>query len=150
MDSLLDHLGTLNDLTPRIKVGPDNPISPEVVFGLDTRLWRRKAEEGVDWDAWGGVGRHEDEVEVRAVWRGGSKGKVHEHRHENRNGEECDCGESGGKDGEVRDGEGEAEVGVVPVEREVLESELAKLSFEIYRGTSAYLEYQRKLADRSQ
>ena len=122
----MDHLGEHNDLTPRIRVGPDQPVTPGVVFGLDTRLFLRGGEEGLDWEAMGGTGRHEDEVEVRSVWRGGKRGKgkrrADGHAHEHGDCRDCDSEEEDGEE-------------VEPVERQVLEKALGELNFEIYRGT---------------
>lgn len=136
MDDLLDHLGTLNDLTPRIQVGPDHPARPDVVFGLDTKLFLRKGEEGVDWEAMGGEGKHEDELEVVGVRRGGKgKGKRRVHEHQHTDGEECGvCHDDGGEHGGRYEEVGEVE----PIERDVLEKALAELTFEIYRGKHRY------------
>ncbi|KAK4685221.1 hypothetical protein P7C73_g4931, partial [Tremellales sp. Uapishka_1] len=121
-DTLLDHLLTLNDETPYIKVGPENPLDPDLVFGLDTKLFEKTQGEKVDWEALGGQGKHEDEVETRRIWRGGKGGQAktaHDHV-----GDGCDCaaeqGEIAGED-------------VVPIALELLETELSKLSFEVYR-----------------
>jgi hypothetical protein len=56
MDTLHDHLSTLNEDTPRIKVSSESPITPELVFGLDTQLFSRQGEEGVDWEKLAGEG----------------------------------------------------------------------------------------------
>lgn len=132
MDTLHDHLSTLNEDTPRIKVSSENPITPDLVFGLDTQLFSRQGEEGVDWEKLaGGAGWHGDEVETKTIWRGGrrpgsGKGKA---GHNHKNGDSCDtCGED----------EDEAEIDgqVTPISKETLETALSKLSFEIYRGGS--------------
>lgn len=159
LDILMDHLGTLNDETARIRVGPESPIRPEIIFGLDTALWSKSLAEGEEaaWADLGGVGKvdkgpggHSEEVEVATVWRGGRRpgggsgsgkkgagagvGVGQEgcgHKHEA--GEGCVSHglsvEESREEREDRGGE------VVPVERARLEAELAKLSFEIYRGT---------------
>lgn len=152
-DETLDHLLELNDETPYIKVSPENPVRPELVFGLDTRLWSKTNEEGVDWDLISGdlgsnggegswKGKHNEEVETRSVWRGGrppgsDKGRAGIHSHVE--GEICSCeGEGGGElsPDELSPDEGLDEV--VPLDRKVLEVELGKLSFEIYRGEFWY------------
>ena len=134
----MDHLGTLNDTTPRIRISEDKPVQPDVVFGLDTKLFEARADEGEYWAEIGkGAGWHGDEVETKTVWRGGGvpgrkRRKVehsHEHDHEhkeNGNGDACGC---------HHDAEEEEVVGEVqPVDKAVLEQLLEKLSFEIYRG----------------
>jgi hypothetical protein len=132
-DTLLDHLLTLNDETPYIKVGPDHPLNPDVVFGLDTKLFEKTAGEKVDWEKIGGDGSHGEEIETKSVWRGGGRpgGQGKRKRaegHVHAAGESCGCMEEDRI--EVAAGE------VVPLELAVLEEELRKLSFEIYRGMS--------------
>lgn len=151
----MDHLGTLNDETARIKVGPDHPIRPEVIFGLDTALWSKSLAEGEEaaWADLGGKGSgngggHVEEVETATVWRGGSKPGRGSGSGKGEGGKGCghdhvDGGKCGGTEGRSQ-GEGAAsgverdrgieEGDVRPILRETLEAELAKLSFEIYRG----------------
>ena len=136
MDDLLDHLGELNDLTPRIKVGASHPVRPEVVFGLDTRLYLRKGEEGVDWNWMGGERGHEDEVETRRVRRGGRLNKsLRVHEHENEHGHGHGHGHGDGCDISTAEEQDEDIESIEPIERETLERALAELNFEIYRGT---------------
>jgi hypothetical protein len=140
-DDMLDHLLTLNDETPYIRVGPspENPLKPELVFGLDTKLFLKDGDERGDWEALAGSGAkgHIDEVETKSVWRGGSKpgsskaqGKKRAHGHEHEQGVGCDgcCPEA--------EDEVDTATDVVPLDRELVKSELDKLPFEIYRGTS--------------
>lgn len=155
LDRLQDHLSELNEDTPRLKVGAETPLTPDIAFGLDTKLFELVEGEGADWSrltgsdsgsaptpADGGAGQwHGDEVEVRTVWRGGrqpgkGKGKekaqqVHagaEHEHS----AECDH-EHADQDGGQGHGRDIMEEGGV-IKRDQLEGELEKLSFEIYRG----------------
>jgi G3E family GTPase len=141
LDSVLDHLYELNDETPMIRVSKATPLKPELVFGLDTKLFERGSEETADWEMLGADGKketHMDEIETRSVWRGGdrpgkgkkrsAKGDGHAHDHEK--GEKCDC------DGETSKDEAEAVGDESPVDLQQLEAELKKLPFEIYRGTS--------------
>jgi hypothetical protein len=128
MDTLHDHLSTLNEDTPRIKVSSESPITPDLVFGLDTQLFSRQGEEGVDWEKIaGGGGWHGDEVETKTIWKGGiqpGKGKEHTHAE----GEVCGaCSKDEERTDEKED--------VRPITKEILETALSKLSFEIYRGT---------------
>lgn len=159
LDILSDHLGELNEDTPRIKVLPEKPVSPELIFGIDTNLWDKKRQEGeqADWTGASavstaervggsaGAGWHGDEVEVKTVWSGSrpgtkSKGKekhVHAHGHAHAEGESCGCeGDEysvrNGVEGDESHENGKGEV--VPLLREHLEVELGKLNFEIYRS----------------
>jgi G3E family GTPase len=140
-DDMLDHLLTLNDETPYIRVGPspDNPLKPELVFGLDTKLFLKEGEERGDWEALAGAGAgpkgHIDEVETKSVWRGGAKpgsskaqGKKRAHGHEHEQGAACDGCASEDDSAAVSDT-------VVPLNATLLKAELDKLPFEIYRGT---------------
>ncbi|TYJ58111.1 hypothetical protein B9479_001207 [Cryptococcus floricola] len=123
-DVLLDRLNDLNDETPKIKIGPapSNPPKPELIFGLDSKLWDATGKERKDWGVIGEEGKwHGDEVEVKGVYKGKRPVK-HDHAH----GEACGTCEKGEQEAETV---GEVE----PLERETLEKELAKLSFEIYR-----------------
>ena len=123
MDTLHDHLSTLNEDTPRIKVSSESPITPDLVFGLDTQLFSRQGEEGVDWEKIaGGSGWHGDEVETKTIWKGGKKpGTKHDHAE----GSSCEGCAAVPEDGTVD---------VEPISKETLETALSKLSFEIYRG----------------
>ncbi|WVR04865.1 hypothetical protein IAU60_001877 [Kwoniella sp. DSM 27419] len=125
MDDLLDALGELNDETPKIKVGPApaNPPRPEIVFGLDTKLFQLAEGEKATWAGVGGQGDwHGDEVETKQVYRG-RKGKAKAHQHEH--GEACaSCEEASAED---------ASDEVQPLDRDLLDGQLKKLSFEIYR-----------------
>lgn len=142
MDTLHDHLSTLNEDTPRIKVSSEQPITPDLVFGLDTQLFSRQGEEGVDWEKIAGAGAgagkwHGDEVETRTIWRGGRKPGADKPKHEHANGDACNggCETEKVEHGQATDSDGE----IKPLSRETLEDALSKLSFEIYRGQSPYL-----------
>ncbi|KAH8089755.1 CobW/HypB/UreG, nucleotide-binding domain-containing protein [Filobasidium floriforme] len=138
LDSVLDHLYELNDETPMIRVSKSTPLKPELVFGLDTKLFERGSDETADWDMLGADGKkesHMNEIETRSVWKGGvqpGKGKKRlaagdGHAHEHDKGQKCDC--DGTMDAPERAGEGEE----VPVDLQVLEAGLKKLPFEVYR-----------------
>lgn len=125
-DILLDALGELNDTTPRIRISPNSPPKPEILFGLDTTLFEKSGDEKAFWDGVGKEGGwHGDEVETKSVWLGGQEpSRKRQRQHVHKEGEACGCGE-----------EGETmETGVKGVQREVLEQQLKKLNFEIYRG----------------
>ena len=59
----MDHLHTLNDLTPKIKCNGRASVDPALIFGLDTKLFTDTSEFTQD-------GSHNDEVDVLLVRRG--------------------------------------------------------------------------------
>lgn len=121
-DILLDTLGDLNDTTPRIRISPSNPPKPEILFGLDTKLFEQSGDEVSYWDKIGQDGGwHGDEVETKSISLGGESKKRKRHNHAE--GEECGC-----------EAEEEVKEGAKGVERQALEEQLKKLNFEIYRG----------------
>lgn len=127
-DTLLDRLNDLNDETPKLRIGPapSNPPKPEVIFGLDSKLWSVKDGERKDWGEMATrEGWHGDEVEVKGVYKG--KKPKHEHKRVGGKGEGKECGDC--QKPEVEENVGPVE----PIERELLEKELSKLSYEIYR-----------------
>lgn len=145
LDSVLDHLYELNDETPMIRVSKSTPLKPELVFGLDTKLFERGSDETADWELLGADGKkesHMEEIETRSIWRGGvqpgkgkkrlAEGDGHAHHHDK--GDKCDC------DGGMDDTESDAHGDEAPVDLEVLEAGLKKLPFEIYRG--GYLRFE--------
>lgn len=126
LDDVLDHLYDLNDETPVIRVSKSKPLTPEVVFGLDTKLFLKEGEETAEWEKMGAgdKGSHSDEIETKSIWKGGNRpgsGKTKEH-------DACaeGCDHSHGQ--ETTDNV------VVPVDKQLLEEQLKKLPFEIYRG----------------
>lgn len=80
----MDHLHTLNDLTPKIKCNGRASVDPALIFGLDTKLFTDTSEFTQD-------GSHNDEVDVLLVRRGkGSTQRTpcncetpHEHHRKN-------------------------------------------------------------------
>jgi G3E family GTPase len=72
LDTVLDHLYTLNDETPMLRHSPSAPLSPSVLFGLDSQLFSRREEEEEKFKALGWEGNgHAGEVESVGVYRGG-------------------------------------------------------------------------------
>ncbi len=137
LDEVIDHLYTLNDETPMIRVGKENPLDPDVIFGLDTKLFIKHGEETAEWERDHGntsKSQHSDEVETKTIWKGGrrpgskGKGKQQEHDHA-ACADDCHPEEDSNPKGD--DG---ASMEIVPVGRETLEAQLGKLPFEIYRG----------------
>jgi len=80
LDIVIDHLNTLNDMTPKIKCAKGEGVEPSLIFNLDSKLYQLhdpKLEAPAN---------HHDEVETATVWRGGSDphshGAAHHHHHE--------------------------------------------------------------------
>lgn len=65
LDIVMDHLHTLNDLTPKIRCNGRGGVDPTLVFGLDTKLFSDPSQLVPD-------GSHNDEVQTVTVWRGTS------------------------------------------------------------------------------
>jgi len=70
LDIVMDHLHTLNDQTPKIKCQGRNGIDPELIFGLQSKLFLSKNKE---WEA------IHDEIETVTV--GGEGIMDHHHYH---------------------------------------------------------------------
>ena len=92
---MLDHLHTLNDLTPKIRCNGKGGVDPKLIFGLDTKLFNEK-EDAISGAATGNGSAHNDEVEAVTVLKtraGGGTGQsqsgslYHQHQH----GEKCGC-----------------------------------------------------------
>ncbi|WWC68228.1 uncharacterized protein I206_102151 [Kwoniella pini CBS 10737] len=134
MDDLIDSLNDLNDETPKIKVGPsgENPPKPELIFGLDTKLFELVEGEKASWEKIGSNSDsesqkwHGDEIETKQIWKG-KKGKSKAPIHHHENGQEC----TKNHDNEVEDDSEETEI--EPIDKDLLDRELSKLSFEVYR-----------------
>jgi len=85
LDTVLDHLHTLNDLTPKIRVSREKGVDPAVIFGLDTKLFSGLENEHKHGPL---VGDHNEEVQTATVYRGPPKTKPwHSHEH----GSSCEC-----------------------------------------------------------
>ncbi|KAF9007649.1 hypothetical protein BDQ17DRAFT_1389085 [Cyathus striatus] len=81
LDDVIDHLNTLNDQTPKVRCQKRHGIDPNLIFGLESKLFAEGSEG--EFSAWA----HHDEVETMSIYRGA---KRHDHKH-HREGEECDC-----------------------------------------------------------
>jgi len=66
-DIVMDHLHTLNDTTPKIRCQGRNGVDPELIFGLQSKLFLSDSEAPVE----------HDEVETLTLGRGG----IMEHHH---------------------------------------------------------------------
>ncbi|KZP27301.1 cobW-domain-containing protein [Athelia psychrophila] len=78
LDIVIDHLNTLNHLTPKIKCQDRSVIDPKFIFGVDTKLFLDPAgAESLDT-------AHHEEVETMTVYRGPLSGRPshgHDHHH---------------------------------------------------------------------
>ncbi|SJK99837.1 related to putative GTPases (G3E family) [Armillaria ostoyae] len=73
LDTVLDHLGTLNDLTPKIRCRGKQGVDPKLIFGLETKLFmEEEAFKDVE---------HQDEVETVTILRGADLSVYHHHSH---------------------------------------------------------------------
>lgn len=75
-------LNTLNELTPKVKCGPGGNIDPDIIFGLDSKLFTDLDENFAKGDT-----SHHDEVQTVTIHRGELKpSHVHDatcgHAHE--------------------------------------------------------------------
>lgn len=61
LDIVLDHLNTLNDLTPKIRCRGRNGVDPNLIFGLQSK---RALDESLQNPT------HHDEVETMTIYRG--------------------------------------------------------------------------------
>ncbi|KAK0470038.1 cobW-domain-containing protein [Desarmillaria tabescens] len=110
LDIVLDHLGTLNDLTPKIRCQGKQGVDPKLILGLETKLFM-EAEDYKDVT-------HQDEVETVTILRGADK-SVHHHHN-------CDSHANGHVDEEVTGSE-KSEEGIT---QEQLQTALDSLSKE--------------------
>ncbi|GJE85581.1 cobW-domain-containing protein [Phanerochaete sordida] len=85
LDILIDHLNTLNDLTPKIKCEGRNGVDPSLIFGLDSKLYLEKDELVLD-------ASHHDEVQTATVYAGPEL--THSHVHEAGD-SPCSCSKEG-------------------------------------------------------
>ncbi|KZT06122.1 cobW-domain-containing protein [Laetiporus sulphureus 93-53] len=79
LDILVDHLNTLNDLTPKVRCKGREGVDPGLIFGLDSKLFLGST------DAESAEVPHHEEVETITVYAG--SGNLHTHTH----GADCGC-----------------------------------------------------------
>lgn len=73
LDIVLDHLHTLNDLTPKIKCDGRNGVDPELIFGLDSKLFQLEERERHEHHSHSDPHTpHTDEVQTLSILRKGS------------------------------------------------------------------------------
>ena len=93
LDTVLDHLFTLNDETPMLRHSPTAPLAPSLLFGLDSKLFSRQDDASLSTASkgWNESEAHSDEVESLGVWRG--RGALPSHEgHAHAEGEACTHG----------------------------------------------------------
>lgn len=73
LDILIDHLNTLNDLTPKIKAEGREGVDPNLIFGIDSKLFGKEGE--------GQLENHHDEVETLTIYKGAGS-TPHSHTHD--------------------------------------------------------------------
>lgn len=123
LDLVLDHLHTLNDLTPKIKCKGRDGVDPNLIFGLETNLFMENESQAIHPAA----PLHNDEVETVTVHRGsGRQHKPHEHSHIDGR---CDCVQNTPED-IVTDGDGLLGDSNEAIEKEVLQNALNQISKE--------------------
>ena len=66
LDIVLDHLHTLNDLTPKIKCQGRDGVDPELIFGLDSKLFQLEEQERHS-HSHSSNHRHIDEVQTLSI-----------------------------------------------------------------------------------
>lgn len=107
---MLDHLHTLNDLTPKIRCHGQEGIDPKLIFGLETKLF-------LDSSAYKELEpSHNNEVETVTLYAGPVSERPHHHSHGDN---ACDCHD-----------EATAQDSSAQVTRETLESALGIISKE--------------------
>ncbi|KAK7033010.1 COBW domain-containing protein C15D4.05 [Favolaschia claudopus] len=74
LDEVLDHLHTLNDLTPKLRCAGRNGVDPNLIFGLESKLFLQATNSSAP--------SHNDEVEAVALYAGYTPHEGHDH---------CDC-----------------------------------------------------------
>jgi len=76
-DTVLDHLYTLNDSTPKIKCKGKEGVDPSLIFGLDSKLFQLEDSGSKLFED----GAHNDEVETLTIFRGAHPHAGHDHAH---------------------------------------------------------------------
>jgi len=65
LDFTIDHLNTLNELTPKVRCQGRNGVAPNLIFGLESKLFLNQEHTAVA----------HDEVETITVYKGQAKGQ---------------------------------------------------------------------------
>lgn len=119
LDILIDHLNTLNDLTPKICCKGRAGVDPSLIFGLDSKLFLEDTERP--------HANHHDEVETVTVFKGIRASHTHAHTHDpHDNGETCNCSTAES----IADSEHSEISAADPIDEQTLEDALGRLSKE--------------------
>jgi G3E family GTPase len=84
---VLDHLHTLNDLTPKIRCNGRDGVDPDLIFGLESKLFTMNDHQDLNKSA-----KHSDEVQVITLYRGRSCRKCRFHNHVHNHGDHSRVG----------------------------------------------------------
>lgn len=134
LDILIDHLNTLNDMTPKIRTEGRNGVDPDLIFGLDSKLYLEKGDQPSE---------HHDEVETITLFRGLSLVQP-EHKHDHTCAEENGCSHSRPAEPE-RPPSTEGTGDTAPVSEDLLRTSLAKLSTESVWRVKGFVRTERGL-----
>ncbi|KAJ3997865.1 CobW/HypB/UreG, nucleotide-binding domain-containing protein [Lentinula boryana] len=72
LDIVLDYLHTLNDLTPKLRCDGRNGVDPNLIFGIESKLFLDKNAHNQD-------PSHIEEVETLTLYRGSAASQGHKH-----------------------------------------------------------------------
>lgn len=72
LDLVLDHLNTLNDLTPKVRCNGCDGVDPNLLFGIDSKLFKGEPDGLI-------LENHHDEVETQTVFKGLASALPHTH-----------------------------------------------------------------------
>ncbi|KAH9945485.1 cobW-domain-containing protein [Epithele typhae] len=128
LDILIDHLNTLNDTTPKIKCQGKDGVDPNVVMGLDSKLFELGSTEVPN-------GQHHDEVETVTVLKGTTPICSHQ-----------GCDHSKGHHHEPREGPtvvGEGVQALEPIPEAALDEALGSLSKETVWRVKGFVKLER-------
>ncbi|KAG8731065.1 hypothetical protein FRC12_019909 [Ceratobasidium sp. 428] len=82
LDIVIDHLSTLNDLTPKLRCEGKSGVPPDLLFGLDSKQFLDVPETGSAKQD----GDHHSEVQTMTLHRGTAdllpRNRAHEHEHD--------------------------------------------------------------------
>jgi len=89
LDLVVDHLNTLNDLTPKINCKGRSGVDPNLIFGVDSKLFLDAGSQG------NSNMTHTDEVETLTIYGGSSKDLPHAHHEHHSTAENSENGQDG-------------------------------------------------------
>jgi len=116
LDLLIDHLNTLNDLTPKVRCEGRNGVDPSLIFGLDSKLFSEPLQKTAT--------NHHDEVETVTIST--HLGHVHAGH-----GGECACADHEVSHDHDPDRAGGVQGSATMLQRPVLEEALSRLAKDV-------------------